>query len=61
LKNHARYISEDLLDKILRGINIEKNGEYTENEFHQIMKNNHAKRPENLIGNHVQNIIDFKI
>jgi hypothetical protein len=59
LKNHESYISEDILDKILRGINIEENGGYTEDEFHQIMKKKNVKTPENLIGNHVQNIIDF--
>ena len=61
MKNHETYISEDILDKILRGIDIEKNGEYTENEFLQIMKSIHVKTPENVIENHVQNIIDSKI
>ena len=61
LKNHETYTSEDILDKILRGIDIEKNGEYTENEFLQIMKSIHVKTPENVIENHVQNIIDSKI
>ena len=61
LKKHETYISEDLLDKILRGTDIEKNGEYTENEFHQIMKSIHVKTPENVMENHVQNIIDSKI
>jgi hypothetical protein len=36
LKNHETHISEGILYKILRGIDIEKNGEYTENEFLQI-------------------------
>ena len=61
LKKHETYISEDLLDKILRGIDIEKNGEYTENEFLQIMKSIHVKTPEDVIEDHVKNIIDSKI
>jgi hypothetical protein len=50
-----------MLDKILRGIDIEKNGEFTENEFLQIMKSIHVKTPEVVIENHVQNIIESKI
>ena len=61
LKNHETHISEGILYKILRGIDIEKNGEYTESEFLQIMKSIHVKTPENVMENHVQNIIDSKI
>ena len=61
LENHHPPVVDETLNQILRTLDNEKNGEYTEEEFLEIMKRVHVKTPEEVIENHVQNIRNSNI
>ena len=60
LENHELFVSEETIDTVLRSVDIRNNGEYSEDEFLEIMKSIYVKTPEEVVENHVQNIIDNK-
>merc|ERR1712115_556632 len=57
LENHELYISDETVDTVLRRVDIKNNGEYSEDEFLEIMKWIHVKTPEEVVEKHVQNIL----
>lgn len=56
--NQEHFISEDTLEVILREVDFNKNGEYDETEFIELMRLLHVKTPKEVIEKHVQNIIE---